>query len=227
MSDWRGRLVSRFAVTQPSHDITDWRLSGMSAEQSQHFRRYFPERPTPAAVLIPFIERDEGVTILLTQRAQGLKNHAAQVSFPGGRVDPGDDGARGAALREAHEEIGLAPEHVEVFGFLPDHLVISGYRVTPVLAFVAPQAVFVPNPNEVASVFEVPLAHVFDPANHLARTRRFDNGDEVQLFDIPYQEHNIWGATAGMLLTLYRLMTEPASVEASIPGIDSRTGAIS
>jgi 8-oxo-dGTP pyrophosphatase MutT (NUDIX family) len=227
MSDWRARLVSRFAATQPSHDITDWRLSGMSAEQSQQFRRYFPERPTAAAVLIPFVERHDGITIVLTQRAQGLKNHAAQVSFPGGRVDPGDDGARGAALREAHEEIGLAPEHVEVFGFLPDHLVISGYRVTPVLAFVDPAARFVPNPKEVASVFEVPLTHIFEPANHLARTRRFDNGDEVQLFDIPYREHNIWGATAGMLLTLYRLMTDAPRDGTSGHGFDAMTGAVS
>jgi 8-oxo-dGTP pyrophosphatase MutT (NUDIX family) len=208
MIDWRARLRERFRDTSPSHEIDDWRLSGMSAEQSQRFRRNFPERPTAAAVLVPLIDRETGLTVLLTTRAHGLKTHAAQVSFPGGRVDPGDEGPRGAALREAAEEIGLGAEFVDVFGYLPDHLIISGYRVTPVLAFVRPGFVLQPNPVEVQGVFEVPLEHIFDPANHLSRRRRFADGEEVELFDIPYREHNIWGATAGMLLTLRRLVTE-------------------
>ncbi len=208
MTNWSARLRERFAGTTPSHEVTDWRLSGMSAEQSQRFRNFFPERPVAAAVLVPLIERTNGVHVLLTTRASDLKTHAAQVSFPGGRVDPGDDGPRGAALREAAEEIGLEPRFVEVFGYLPDHLVISGYRVTPVLGFIQPGFAIQVNPREVQGVFEVPLAHVFNPANHLARKRRFDDGQEVELFDIPYGEHNIWGATAGMLLTLYRLVAD-------------------
>jgi 8-oxo-dGTP pyrophosphatase MutT (NUDIX family) len=205
MTDWRAELLRRFAGTEPSHEIAEWRLAGLDLLQSQRFRGQFPENPAAAAVLVPLVEREQGLTVLLTERASHLKNHAAQISFPGGRVDPGDAGPRGAALREAQEEIGLDPRFVAVFGYLPDHLVISGFRVTPVLAFVQPQFELELNPREVSNVLEVPLAHVFDPANHRARTRHFDNGDSVQLYDIPYGDHNIWGATAGMLLTLYRL----------------------
>jgi 8-oxo-dGTP pyrophosphatase MutT (NUDIX family) len=207
MNDWRSRLLERFESSEPAHEIAEWRLAGLDPKQSQRFRMHFPPNPVPAAVLVPLVERAEGLTVLLTERASGLKNHAAQVSFPGGRVDPGDAGPRGAALREAQEEIGLPPELVSVFGYMPDHLVISGFRVTPVLAFVQPNFELVLNPREVSGVFEVPLAHVFDPANHRSRMRRFENGEEVELYDIPYGPYNIWGATAGMLLTLYRLTT--------------------
>jgi 8-oxo-dGTP pyrophosphatase MutT (NUDIX family) len=207
MSDWYKLLLQRFAATQPAHEISEWRLAGLSSAHSQRYRAHFPADPVPAAVLVPIVERADGLTVLLTERASGLKNHAAQISFPGGRIDPEDAGPRGAALREAQEEIGLEPNLVSVFGYLPDHLVVSGYRVTPVLAFVRPTFQLALNPQEVSGVFEVPLAHVFDPANHRSRVRRFENGDEVELYDIPYGGYNIWGATAGMLLTMYRLTT--------------------
>ncbi|MCB1623881.1 MAG: CoA pyrophosphatase [Pseudomonadales bacterium] len=208
-TDWRDQLVRRFKDSTPLHDVSQWCLSGMSAEHSQRFIRHFPAQPVHAAVLVPLIERPQGMQVLLTVRAAGLKNHAAQVSFPGGRVDPADEGPRGAALREAQEEIGLAPDLVEVIGYLPDHLVVSGYRVTPVLGLVNPAHSLVLNPHEVVATFEVPVDHVFDPVNHQARKRRFDNGDEVDIYDIPFGEHHIWGATAGMLLTLCRLVQPP------------------
>jgi 8-oxo-dGTP pyrophosphatase MutT (NUDIX family) len=172
-------------------------------------RQLFPEQPTPAAVLMPLVERDE-LSVLLTQRATQLRNHAGQVSFPGGRIEPGDAGPAAAALREAREEIGLEASFVTVVGYLPDHLVITGFRVTPVVAFVRPGFTLKPDPREVKDTFEVPLNHIFDPANHRRQRRRSHfTGEEVEFVEIPYGERNVWGATSGMLMTLYRLCSTP------------------
>jgi NTP pyrophosphatase (non-canonical NTP hydrolase)/8-oxo-dGTP pyrophosphatase MutT (NUDIX family) len=155
-------------------------------------------------------ERDAGPSILFTRRAASLKNHAGQISFPGGRVEPADTGPVDAALRETEEEIGLARSHVEVVGFLPDHLVISGYRVTPVVALVAPGFEIAVDATEVEEVFEVPMSFVLDSRNHVRRVREFD-GEQIEFTDFPYGRHNIWGATAGMLLTLYRTLRGTAA----------------
>lgn len=164
----------------------------------------------PAAVLVPLVERPEGLTVLLTQRATHLKNHAGQISFPGGRTEPQDASPLATALRETEEEIGLARELVTVAGYLPDHLIVSGYRVTPVVGFVRADFALALDETEVQSTFEVPLAHVFDPANHVRRKRAFGEL-EVELIDIPFGSRNIWGATAGMLLTFYRMMVLEAA----------------
>ena len=148
--------------------------------------------------------------MLLTQRASQLAKHAAQISFPGGRLEATDADAAAAALRETQEEIGLDPARVRIFGYLPDHLVFTGFRVTPVLSLVTPPFELVPNPAEVAEVFEVPLSHVFEPGNHKARLRRVGDEDML-LYDIPWQGQNIWGATAGMLLTFTRMLNEGAT----------------
>jgi NTP pyrophosphatase (non-canonical NTP hydrolase)/8-oxo-dGTP pyrophosphatase MutT (NUDIX family) len=137
-------------------------------------------------------ERDAGPSILFTRRAASLKNHAGQISFPGGRVEPADTGPVDAALRETEEEIGLARSHVEVVGFLPDHLVISGYRVTPVVALVAPGFEIAVDATEVEEVFEVPMSFVLDSRNHVRRVREFD-GEQIEFTDFPYGRHNIWG----------------------------------
>jgi 8-oxo-dGTP pyrophosphatase MutT (NUDIX family) len=159
-------------------------------------------------VLVPLVERPQ-LSVLLTQRATQLRNHAGQISFPGGRIEPADEGATQAALREAHEEIGLEPQFVSVVGYLPDHVVMTGFRVTPVVAFVRPRFVLKLDSSEVEDAFEVPLDYVFDPANHRLRLRRSGfTGEDVQFKDIPFGERNIWGATAGMLLTLYRMCIE-------------------
>jgi len=182
-------------------------MLGLDAERSGSLQRRFPGDPVAAAVLVALVDRAEGLTVLLTQRASQLARHAAQISFPGGRLDDTDADVASAALREAHEEIGLDPARVRVFGYLPDHLVSSGFRVTPVLSLVTPPFELVPNPAEVADVFEVPLSHVFDTRNHQARLRRVGDED-LLLRDISWQDQNIWGATAGMLLTLVRMVQE-------------------
>jgi len=205
--DLRERILRRFAGSQPQHELADWRVLGIDAERSARLVRHFPKDPAPAAVLVPLVDRPQGLTVLLTQRSSQMARHAAQIAFPGGRVDPSDADVSSAALREAREEIGLDPGRVQVFGYLPDHLVISGFRVTPVLALVAPPIELRINTHEVASAFEVPVAHFFDRRNLKARLRRVGDQDML-LYDIPWQDQNIWGATAGMLLTLVRMVQE-------------------
>jgi 8-oxo-dGTP pyrophosphatase MutT (NUDIX family) len=193
----RDSLDSR--PSTPDEDM-QW-LHGASAKVKSLIRAAFPARRVPAAVLVPLVERETGLTVLLTQRAATLKDHAGQVSFPGGRIEPDDKDAWHAALREAHEEIGLLPEFVEFAGYLPDHHVITGFCVTPVVGFVNPQYQLRIAAAEVHDVFEVPLDFILDAANHTLRERSL-NGVKFEVHDIPYGERNIWGATAGMLMTL-------------------------
>ncbi len=185
----------------PEEDL-QW-LAGASPELASQVRASLPARRVPAAVLVPLVERASGMTVLLTQRAETLKDHAGQISFPGGRIEPGDQDAWHAALREAYEEIGLLPEFVQFAGYLPDHHVITGFRVTPVVGFVNPDYQLRISKAEVHDAFEVPLNFVLDAANHKPRRRKL-GGLLIDVHDIPYGERNIWGATAGMLMTLRR-----------------------
>jgi 8-oxo-dGTP pyrophosphatase MutT (NUDIX family) len=187
----------------PEQDM-QW-LAGASADVVSRVRASLPARRVPAAVLVPLVERETGLTVLLTQRAETLKDHAGQISFPGGRIEPEDKDAWHAALREAYEEIGLLANFVEFAGYLPDHLVITGFRVTPVVGFVNPEYQLRIAKAEVHDVFEVPLDFILDAANHKSRQRKL--GDlTIEVHDIPYGERNIWGATAGMLMTLRRML---------------------
>jgi 8-oxo-dGTP pyrophosphatase MutT (NUDIX family) len=191
---------------QPSTPEQDMQwLAGASAELMSQVRASISTRRVPAAVLIPLVERDTGLTVLLTQRAETLKDHAGQISFPGGRIEPEDQDAWHAALREAYEEIGLLPNYVEFAGYLPDHHVITGFRVTPVVGFVNPDYQLRIAKAEVHDAFEVPLDFILDAANHKSR-RRTLGGLTIEVHDIPYGERNIWGATAGMLMTLRRML---------------------
>ena len=196
------------APSTPEEDI-HW-LSNATPEVAARVRATLTTRRTPAAVLVPLVEHPTGMTVLLTQRANTLKDHAGQISFPGGRIEPEDADAWHAALREAYEEIGLKPELVEFAGYLPDHVVISGFRVTPVVGFVKPQYQLQIAAAEVHDVFEVPLDFILNEANHKSRRRKIGELT-IDIHDIPYGERNIWGATAGMLMTLRRLLqTRPA-----------------
>ena len=182
--------------------------AGVSIEVAAAVREYFPAAPAAAAVLVPIVDRDDGLRVLLTQRASHLRRHAGQISFPGGRIEPTDEGPLAAALRETEEEIGLGREHVTFVGYLEPQLVLSGYWVTPVVGFVRPGFRLKLDEREVASTFEAPLAHVLDAANHRSRERLI-GATPVQVYDIPYGPHHIWGATAGMLMAFYRLLSQP------------------
>ncbi|PSJ60617.1 CoA pyrophosphatase [Kumtagia ephedrae] len=167
-----------------------------------HPRLNHPNGLREAAVLIPIIDHGDMATMLLTKRAETLRNHTGQVAFPGGRVDPEDGTAERAALREAEEEIGLPATHVEVLGQMPDYVAGSGYRIKPVLSIVRPGFELVLNPDEVDAAFEVPLAFLMDPVNH-ARGSRFWGDREWFFYDMPYDGRRIWGVTAGIIRTLY------------------------
>jgi 8-oxo-dGTP pyrophosphatase MutT (NUDIX family) len=160
----------------------------------------------PASVLVPIVTHAAGLTVLFTQRTAHLRRHSGQVSFPGGRAEPEDPSPEFTALRETQEEIGLAPERVEVLQRMPEYLTRTGYRVTPVIGLIAPPLELAPDSREVDAVFEVPLAFLLDPANHKRETRDL-GGRPVGFWVLQYEERRIWGATAGMLLTLYRMLS--------------------
>jgi 8-oxo-dGTP pyrophosphatase MutT (NUDIX family) len=163
-----------------------------------------------AAVLIPIVDRKPEATLLLTERTSGLRAHPGQIAFPGGRIDPEDAGPEAAALREAEEEIGVAPEYVEMLALGPDYLTGSGYHVAPVIAIVRPGFRLRLNPAEVADAFEVPLSFLMDPANHRKGSRIWQ-GATRYYFEMPYGDRHIWGITAGILRVLYeRLYAERA-----------------
>jgi 8-oxo-dGTP pyrophosphatase MutT (NUDIX family) len=163
-------------------------------------------KPVLAAVLVPIVNRPGGLTLIFTERTAHLHDHAGQISFPGGRVDEGDSDRIATALREAEEETGLNPSRVEIIGRLPDYDIPTGFRVTPVVGWVEPPFELKPDPFEVADVFEVPLGFFIDPANH-QRHSDMKNGRVRHYYSMPYGGHNIWGATAGMLHSLYRILT--------------------
>ena len=191
----------------------DWiaqRLRGQVARaEDTDFPTYFHAAdvtPVPAAVLVPVVNRPECATLMFTQRTAHLHDHAGQISFPGGRVDEGDADRIATALREAQEETGLDPSRVAIIGRLPDYDIPTGFRVTPIVGWVEPPFDIKPDPFEVADVFEVPLQFFLDPANH-QRHQDMKNGRVRHYYSMPFGERNIWGATAGMLHSLYRILT--------------------
>ncbi len=160
---------------------------------------------TDASVLIALVQRPGGLTLLLTRRTAHLTHHAGQISFPGGRAEASDSSPIATALRESHEEVGLQREHVEVLGTLPPYFTGTGYRVTPVVAAVEVLPQLVSQANEVAEIFEVPLAHLMDASQHQRRTALLQ-GVARSFYAMPYQDYFIWGATAGMLRNLFHFL---------------------
>jgi 8-oxo-dGTP pyrophosphatase MutT (NUDIX family) len=201
----RARIEALLRDTAPGRDPEFPYAAQFSSDQIELLRKLLPEHPARAAVMVPLVERPAGLQVLLTQRASHLKHHAGQISFPGGRIEPADAGPWEAALREAQEEIGLEPGYVTRAGYLQDHLVISGFRVTPAVAFVRPGFDLRLDRTEVEDVFEVPLEFVLDPRNHLPRDRSVA-GHTIVTHEIPYEGRHIWGATASMLITFARLL---------------------
>jgi 8-oxo-dGTP pyrophosphatase MutT (NUDIX family) len=158
---------------------------------------------TPAAVLVGLVEREGGLSVLLTRRADTLRRHTGQIALPGGRCDPGETPWE-TALREAHEEIGLDPSLVELAGLsTPYRTAGTGYHITPVVGFVSPALILSPNPDEVADVFETPFGFLMDPANHEEHERETPAGDKRRFYAMTWEDHFIWGATAGLLRALY------------------------
>ncbi|MED5618618.1 CoA pyrophosphatase [Ideonella sp. BN130291] len=177
-------------------------------------RRFTERKQAHASVLVPIVLREE-LTVLLTQRTDHLTDHAGQISFPGGRAEPYDADAVATALREAQEEIGLAPEHVDVLGSLPTYTTGTGFIVTPVIGLVQPDRALQPDPFEVAEVFEVPLAFLMNPANHRRHAIEL-GGVQREFLSMPWdtvdeqgtaRRYFIWGATAAMLRNLYRFLS--------------------
>lgn len=185
-------------------DLQHLRASLLAEPPTGHFVQEdgaLNEPLTPAAVLFPIVLRDAGHTVLLTQRTAHLRDHAGQISFPGGRVEAHDATPMDTALRETEEEIGLSRERVEILGFLPEYRTGTGFRVTPVVALVTPPFDLQPDPFEVAEIFEVPLAFLLDPANHQQHSLHY-RGALRHYFAMPYGDYFIWGATAGMIRSL-------------------------
>lgn len=201
----RKLIEARLQDTRPAVDHRNALPAGVAPDLIPEVQQYFPPSPVAAAVLVPIVDHQHGLSVLLTQRSPDLRQHAGQISFPGGRIEPTDSGPLEAALRETEEEIGLSREHVSLAGYLDPHLVLTGYWITPVIGFVRPGFTLTLEKGEVDMTFEVPLLHILDRANHRSRARQF-GVTTVQVYDIPYGEHNIWGATAGMLMSLYRLL---------------------
>jgi 8-oxo-dGTP pyrophosphatase MutT (NUDIX family) len=157
---------------------------------------------TPAAVLIALVERDAGLSVILTRRADTLRRHTGQIALPGGRRDPGESVLQ-TALREAHEEIGLEPRFVSPVGLSTPYRTGTGYLITPVVGFVRPGFSLAPNPDEVADIFETPFGFLMDPANLEEHERELPSGEKRRFYAYTHEDRFIWGATAGVLRALH------------------------
>ncbi len=197
----RARLARRAdRVTAPTDPRSDYDLNpGVRAKPGRLLK--------PAAVLVPIVIHCDGPTILLTKRTAHLSDHAGQISFPGGRIEPSDADADAAALRETHEEVGLEPDRVRIVGRLSPYITVTGYTITPVVGLVTPPFTLTPDPFEVADTFEVPLAFILDPTNHERHSRETEFGRR-HFYVLPYQDRYIWGATAGMLVNLAQMLAD-------------------
>ncbi len=189
----------------------DWLRQRLSTNRPQVAVREAPVptgTPVAAAVLVPIVDRPSGLTVLLTQRTAHLRDHAGQISFPGGCCEPADLSPVATALRESHEEVGIAADQVEILASLPDYFTSTGYRVTPVVGLVTPPLNLQLDDFEVADVFEPPLEFLLDPASYQKHALERD-GTVHYYWAVPWQGRFIWGATAGMLVSLRQSLFGP------------------
>ncbi|MDE2489175.1 MAG: CoA pyrophosphatase [Alphaproteobacteria bacterium] len=201
----------------PAHELRDWiashldPLDGADAAGGEHRSDFDltpggwapPDQPlTPASVLVGLVEREAGLSVILTRRADTLRRHTGQIAFPGGRRDPGETPWQ-TALREAEEEIGLAPSFVSLAGLSTPYRTGTGYLITPVVGFVRTGFELTPNPDEVADIFETPFGFLMDPSNHEQHERETPDGQRRRFYAMTHENRFIWGATAGMLRALY------------------------
>ena len=200
----RERILAALENTAPASDPVAAALAGDLPESARKLIKR--ESLVPAAVLIPLVGASD-IEVILTQRANHLKHHAGQISFPGGRLEKQDDGPLAAALRETEEEIGLDPAFVEIAGYLTPCITITGYVVTPVVGFLRNGYTVTADRVEVDEVFKVPMAHLLNPENWVRRNREF-MGVPVTYHEIPWQGRNIWGATAAMLIAFSKLLSK-------------------
>jgi 8-oxo-dGTP pyrophosphatase MutT (NUDIX family) len=206
--NWLAR-IRRSLAAAPNHDPARWQIAGQPLSSFAGAQNAIPGAPRAAAVLVPIIDRPQSPSLLLTTRAGHLRQHAGQISFPGGRIEASDDDVLGAALRETQEEIGVEPSYVQPLGFLPDQIVLTGFRITPVVALLRPGFSTRVNATEVAELFEMPLEYL-SHAENFRSTRRVLRGVEVTLKDVHFEGRVVWGATAGMLQMLHAaLVHEP------------------
>jgi 8-oxo-dGTP pyrophosphatase MutT (NUDIX family) len=200
----KDRILQRLADSRAAADPAGAALARLPAGVAPAL---FPRPLVPAAVLLPLLIRGGELTVLLTRRTDHLRDHPGQISFPGGRMDPGEVDPRVTALRELQEELGVPGARVEVAGYLPPHAVVTGFVVTPVVGFLPGDAQLIPDGHEVAETFDVPLEFFRDPAN-LRVSRREVRGVTVPLREFHFGRHRIWGATANILETFITLIEE-------------------
>jgi 8-oxo-dGTP pyrophosphatase MutT (NUDIX family) len=206
-ADWRARLRANL-LAAPDHRAENYRLGGLASPtpaQLTRLREEWPAALHSAAVLVGITDQD-APTLLMTVRAQHLRNHAGQISFPGGRREPHDADIAAVAIRETQEEIGIDPAFVTPIGYLGDHLIRSGFRVTPVVALLRPGFTLTPDRREVAAVFELPLALALAIESYRQQQGAL-NDLAVNVWELPFGEHVIWGATAGFLMHLCEVVS--------------------
>jgi 8-oxo-dGTP pyrophosphatase MutT (NUDIX family) len=196
------RLTARSVRQRFAEDSPTWHPEPVD----ERFLLQYPKLKR-AAVLVPLVQRDNDLAVLLTQRTAHLSNHGGQISFPGGRAEKFDSSPIETALRETQEEIGLARRHIEIVGVLPEHVTASGYKVRPVVGIVTPPFELAADPNEVAEIFEVPLPFLMNGEHHERRAIDLPEGaGRRSFYAMPYERYFIWGATAAMLRNLFHFL---------------------
>lgn len=193
-------ITERFRADTPNPVKKDWGDYLLNPRIGQ------ADNLIPAAVLIPVVNREDELKVLFTRRAANLAQHAGQISFPGGHIEESDNEPIDAALRETEEEVGLPRHHIDVIGQLENYISRTGFEITPIVGVIEPPFTVVPQPSEVAEVFEVPLSFLLNPENHHRHTREI-SGENREFYAMPYGEYYIWGVTAGILVNLYEYLS--------------------